>query len=231
MRFVIITFLFVTTGLAFGQKYEAGINVGPSISYRTSAEGDDPVAVSIQNGEEGIYTFDFGLDLRRTFSKKIKAGIGIWYSQKGFSNTNIGITYDDLTLFHKVVQIDFIQNYVEVPIMAYYKLNKTTGSDLYAFLGYNNSVLFSQKNNVILRSGEMNNEELDRLSEPYLENSTRYSPGFLVGFGWQKPIDDKHCFGLEPVFKMLLSPLREDRFMTHRKLYSFVLNFRFIRKL
>ena len=231
MRLVIFVILLVASAVAFGQKYEMGINVGPSISYRTSPEGEDPVAVSIQNGEEGIYTFDFGLELRREFSSKLKVGIGIWYSQKGFSNTNVGITYDDLSLLNKVVQIDFIQNYVEVPILVYYKLNKTNDSHFYTMLGYNNSILFSQKNNVILRAGEMNKDQLNKLRTPYLENSTRYNPGFLLGFGWQKPIDDKHSFGLEPAFKMLLSPLREDRFMTHRKLYSLVLNFRFIRKL
>ena len=90
-----------------GQSYEMGINIGPSISYRTSAQSGDPIAVSIQNGEEGIYTFDFGLDLRRSISDKTKVGIGIWYSQKGMSNTNVGITYDDLSLFTEVVQIGF----------------------------------------------------------------------------------------------------------------------------
>lgn len=231
MRLVILLLLLVICVHAFGQKYEMGINVGPAISYRTAADSGDPIAISIQNGEKGIYTFDFGLDLRRTLSNKLKVGIGVWYSQKGFSNTNVGITYDDLTLFNKVVQIDFIQNYIEVPLLIYYKLNKTADSHLYTFLGYNNSVLFSQKNNVIFRIGEINKEEFDHLSEPYLENSTRYNPGILLGFGWQRPIDDKYSFGLEPGFKILLSPLKEDRFMTHRKLYSLVLNFRFVRKL
>ena len=214
-----------------GQEYEMGINVGPSISYRTSVESTDPIAVSIQNGEEGIYTFDFGLDLRRSLSDKFTVGIGLWYSQKGMSNTNVGITYDDLSLFNKVVQIDFIQNYIELPFLVYYKINRTNAFNLYTFLGYNNSILFSQKNNIILRSGEMNKGEFERLNEPYLENLTRYNPGFIVGFGWQKPIDENYSFGLEPAFKMLLSPLREERFMTNRKLYSLVLNFRFIRKL
>ncbi len=231
VRFLIFIFPMMIFVQSIGQRYEMGINVGPSISYRTSVDAGDPVAASIQNGEEGIYTFDFGLDLKRTLSPRLKFGAGVWYSQKGFSNTNVGITYDDLSLFNKVIQIDFIQNYIEIPLLIYYRLNKTTDSQWYTFVGYNNSILFSQKNNVIMRSGEINKGDVERLGEPYLENATRYNPGFLIGFGWQKPIDDKYSFGLEPAFKMLLSPLKEDRFMTHRRLYSLVLNFRFIRKL
>ena len=215
----------------YAQRTEIGVNVSPSISYRTTQINQDPVAQAIQNGEKGIYTFDFGLDLRRRLSQRLKVGVGVWYSQKGFSNTNVGITYNDPRLLGKVAQIDFIQNYIEIPIAGYYKFNKGDLSDIYGLVGFNSSFLFSQKNNVITRAGEINKSEFAELEKPYLQNSTAYNPGFLIGFGLQRSIDEKFSIGLEPAFKMMLSPLKESRFMTHRKLYSLALNFRFVRNL
>jgi len=229
-HFFSLVVFFLSTPHLFSQSLEFGLNTGPTISYRTYNDrgATDLEPLAIISGEKQMYTFDFGLDMRYLFHTRWKVGTGVWYSQKGFSNVNVRIAYQDLIL-DEVAHIDFVQNYLDVPLTLYYKLNRSDRFDVYGMAGLVTSFLLNEKNDVILKNGEISSSNKESLHKPYLTNTSKVNLGWILGIGIQKPIDDKYIIGVEPSFKRMESPLIETQYETQRKLYSFTLNFRFVR--
>jgi len=221
---------FLSVPQLISQTLEFGLNTGPTISYRTyddrGATAIEPLAII--SGEKQMYTFDFGLDMRYRLHPRWKIGTGVWYSQKGFSNVNVRIAYQDLVL-DEVAHIDFIQNYLDLPLTINYKLNQSDRFDIYGVAGLVASFLLSEKNNVILKNGEISSAGKESLEKPYLSNTTNINLGWILGIGIQKAIDEKYVIGFEPSFRRMESALVESQYNTERKLYSFTLNFRFVR--
>jgi len=116
LRFLTAFYFLLSGFTSFAQNWELAINVIPTASYRfQSLHSQDELANSIANAEQGIYTFDFGLDLQRPITPRFNLGIGLLYSQKGLANVNPGITYGDLAL-NEVAQVEFVQDYLEITL-------------------------------------------------------------------------------------------------------------------
>ncbi|MCZ6899203.1 MAG: PIN/TRAM domain-containing protein, partial [Bacteroidetes bacterium] len=74
-------------------------------------------------------------------------------------------------------------------------------------------------------------KDYSKIQEPYLNSNGIYHFGIRWGMGTQFSIDEKYSFGLEPIFKLSFTELEESRFETSRKLISFGLDFRFIKRI
>jgi hypothetical protein len=231
-RFLPVLLLVFFPLLSQAQKIEIGINVAPTISHRFSQPNDpiDPRAESIRIAERPMHTFDFGIDVRSKINNRLKIGSALIYSQKGFANTNLPATYDNPDL-NKMNSIDYVQDYLEIPLFATYDYFQDKKINAYALAGINNSLLFNAKNNLIIKSGEVSNEDYETLTTPYLQSSKIHNIGMIAGTGVLVNVNDKTAIGLEAQTKFMFTPLEETFFNTQRHLFSMGLNFRFIKKL
>ena len=230
MRYCVYIYFLIIPFLSNSQVFEFGLHVTPSLSYRISSNSqNNPNAQSIEIGEKGIYTFDFGVDLKRSLGTRWKIGTGLLYSQKGFANNNVGAIYQ--LDFPEISHIDYVQDYLEVPLFLNYLINPGEKLEYYASLGITNAFLLNDKNNVIFRSQLIADKDYTKLQEPYLNSNGIYHFGIRWGMGTQFSIDEKYSFGLEPIFKLSFTELEESRFETSRKLISLGLDFRFIKRI
>ncbi len=231
-RFLLFLVVALFPLLSQAQKIEIGVNVAPTISFRFSQPSDhiSARAESIRISERPVHTFDFGIDVRSKITNRLKIGAALIYSQKGFANTNLPATYDipDLSKMHS---IDYVQDYLEIPFFATYDYFKDKKISAYGLLGINNSLLFNAKNNVIIKSGNISDEDYQTLAAPYLQSSKIHNIGMMAGTGVLVNVNDKTAIGLEAQTKFMFTPLEETFFATHRHLFSMGLNFRFVRKL
>jgi len=218
--------------LTEGQNIQIGVNIAPTISHRSSQEVSDisPRAESIRISERPIHSFDFGIDIRKKIADRLKIGSGLIYSQKGFANTNLPDTYGNPDL-SMMFSIDYVQDYLEIPFFATYDYFQDKKTNAYAMLGINNSMLLRAKNNLIIRSGEVSDEEYQTLTEPYLKNTRIHNVGLLAGTGLLVNVNEKTAIGLEAQMKFMFTPLEETFFGSQRHLFSAGLNFRFVKKL
>ena len=223
--------LSLSTILVKGQDIEWSLNVAPGISYRIPQSSSlNTQAASIQFGEKAMYVFDFGVDIRKSLTPRVRFGTGVLYSQKGFSNNNVAAAYSGLTLNRRYL-VDFIQNYIEIPFFLSYDLIQSDQLRFYALAGVNNSLLVNDKNSVTVTKGEASEEIVKRLEEPYLQNKVLHNFGTLAGLGVTTTVDSKTSLGVELIGKLIASPLYDQVSNTRRHLYSLNMNFRFIRKL
>lgn len=230
-KLILFSFFFSMTTLSWAQGVSWGLNIAPGISYRIAQS--QPLtdhAQSIQNGEKAMHVFDFGLDLRKNITPRLSIGTGIFYSQKGFSNTHVAAVYQDPSLSRRYI-LDFVQDYLEVPFFISYNVYQNEQIQFYPLLGINNSLLLHEKNSVASTSGEFNEETLERLSKPYLSRSNLHNVGIIGGVGIMGAVDPKTAIGLEALGKVMFTPLTDRFSNTHRHLYSLNLNFKFIRKI
>jgi len=216
----------------YAQQLRWGLNIAPGISYRIpQSSAVSPEVAAIQSGEEPMYVFDFGLDLRKSINPRINFGTGVFYSQRGFSNTRVAAIYDDPGLSRRYL-LDFVQDYLEIPFFLTYDVAQQDKFAFYALAGVTNSLLIHSKNVVSATSGEEVNEAtVQRLSDPYLENKVIHNFGTLTGFGVLTEVDDKTNLGLELLGKIMTSPLQDQVSNSRRYLYSLNVNFRFVRKI
>ena len=237
MKNLLLFFCFVlATHLTLAQETTWSINITPNISYRLpQGPGLTPLAASIQNGEEAMHAFDFGVDLRTQLSDRFAIGTGLYYSQKGFSNLHVAAAYDQPTLSRAYI-IDFTQDYLDIPFFLTYTLAQNDKFRWYALAGLNNSLLLNEKNDVAVRSAELSSDEIPQeirqlLQQPYLGAARLHSFGVLGGFGVQAKVDAKTFIGLEAISKVMLTPLNDYTSGSQRHQYSVGLNFRFVRTL
>ena len=231
-RFLLFSVLALFPLLSRAQKIEIGINVAPTISYRFAQPSGhiSPRAESIRISERPVHTFDFGIDIRSKVNNRLKIGAALIYSQKGFANTNLPATYDIADL-NKMHSIDYVQDYLEIPFFATYDYFQDKKISAYGLLGINNSLLFNAKNNVIIKSGKISDENYQTLATPYLQSLKTHNTGMVAGTGVLVNVNDKTSIGLEAQTKFMFTPLEETFFATHRHLFSVGLNFRFVKKL
>ncbi|MFP4090817.1 MAG: outer membrane beta-barrel protein [Cyclobacteriaceae bacterium] len=215
---------------AQAQHLQWGMNVMPGISYRLpQGEPLSLQAESIQNAEQPMYTFDFGMDIRTSITSRLSIGTGVLYSQKGFSNTHLAAVYKPN--ISRRYLIDYVQDYLEVPVFLTYELSRRDQFRFYPLAGLTNNLLIRARNNISLRSGEFSEETGEMISRPYLQNSSNHSLSLLGGFGIMAEVDDKSAVGIEALGKVMLTPLNDRVSMTERHLYSLGVNFRFVRKI
>jgi len=228
---LLVCFSFLVANV-HAQQLQWGLNIAPGISYRIPQFSSvSPEATAIQNGEEAMYVFDFGLDLRKSISSRINFGTGVFYSQRGFSNTRIAAIYDDPGLSRRYL-VDFVQDYLEIPFFLTYDVTQQDKFAFYVLAGVTNSLLIHSKNVVSATSGEEVNEAtLQRLSDPYLKNKHIHNFGTMAGFGVLTEVDDKTNLGVELLGKVMTSPILDQVSHTRRHLYSLNVNFRFVRKI
>lgn len=230
-KLILFSFFFSLVTFSWAQDVHWGLNIAPGISYRfAQAQQLTDHAQSIQNGEKPMHVFDFGIDLRKNITNRLSIGTGIFYSQKGFSNTHVAAVYQDPTLSRRYI-LDFVQDYLEIPFFLSYNVYQNDQIQLYPLLGVNNSLLLNEKNNVSSSGGEVSEETMERLSEPYLSRSKLHNIGVLGGIGVMGTVDPKTAIGLEAMGKVMLTPLSDNFSSTNRHLYSLNLNFKFIRKI
>ena len=231
-RFLLFLALALFPLLTWAQKIEIGVNVAPTISYRFSQPSShiSPRAETIRIAERPIHTFDFGIDFRSKITRRLKIGTAFFYSQKGFANTNLPATYD-IPGLNKIHSIDYVQDYVEIPFFVTYDYFQDKKISAYGLAGINNSLLFNAKNNVIIKSGEISDENFQILAAPYLQSSNIHNIGMMAGTGVLVNVNEKTAIGLEAQTKFMFTPLEETFFATQRHLFSVGLNFRFVRKL
>lgn len=223
--------LFFLSTTLYAQQVEWSINVAPTISYRVPQNHNlSAQAATIQAGEKAMHTFDFGPGMRAALNKHMKIGAAILYSQKGFSNIHASAIFNDRSI-SRSYSMDFIQNYLEIPVLLTYTVMKKRKQELYSMLGISNSLLLSDKINVTSRSGEVSEEIKNKISTPYLESSHQHNIGLLFGWGVMIPVDTKTSLGIEAQGKLMLTPLHDKVSASQRYLSSFGLNFRFIRNL
>jgi hypothetical protein len=215
---------------AMAQNSSWGLNIMPGISYRLPQTGGLSLqAESIQNGEQPMYTFDFGLDLRQQLSGRLGLGTGIIYSQKGFSNNHLSAVY--APNISRRYLIDYVQQYLEIPIFLTYDLSRRKEFSFYPLAGLSNSLLISHQNELSVRSGELSRETADLIRQPYLQSPDRHSLSLLGGFGIMAEVDDKSALGVEALAKLMFNPLRDRVSLTRRHLYTLGINFRFVRRI
>jgi len=216
---------------AAAQGLEWGLNIAPGVSYRTAPQQSaDPLATSIQIGEEAIYVFDFGIDVRKVIAPRIRFGTAILYSQKGFSNTHLAAVYQDPALSRRYL-LDFVQDYLEIPFFVTYDLKQSERMSIYALGGVVNSLLLRSNNLISATSGEISEETMRRLKKPYLRNQALHNVGAMAGMGVRTDADAKTMLAVELVGKQMFSPLLDQVSSSQRRLSSFNLNFRIIRKM
>lgn len=231
MKKLILLFLCLSPSLVCAQKVLWSLNVAPGISYRIGqTQNISEYAESAQIGEEPMYVFDFGIDLRTKINDRLSLGTGIYYSQKGFSNTHVAAVYDDPLLSRRYL-LDFVQDYLDIPFYLSYTLIKNEKIEFYPLLGVNNSLLLSEKNSVTASSGEISEESMHTLSQPYLKSTQLHNLGMISGIGVLGIVDAKTAIGLEAINKVMFSPLADTFTDSRRYLYSFNLNFKFVRKI
>lgn len=229
----LVLFVFISSfhPWLWAQEFNWGLNVAPGISYRIGQiNGVSDYAQSVQIGEEPMYVFDFGIDMRKNITEKLSLGTGIYYSQKGFSNTHVAAAYNDPLLSRRYL-LDFVQNYLEVPFYLTYSVYQNEQLEFYPMLGINNSMLLSEKNSISTTSGEISEETMKTLSEPYLSSTKLHNLGLLGGIGIMGTVDSKSAIGLEAIGKLMFTPLEDKFTVTNRYLYSLNFNFKFVRKI
>lgn len=231
-RFLPVLFLIFFPLLSWAQKIEIGVNISPTISYRSSQPSSkiDPRAETIRIAERAVHTFDFGIDIRNKVTNKLKLGTALLYSQKGFANTNLPATYNNAAL-NKMNSTDYVQDYLEIPFFATYDYFQDKKISAFVIAGFNNSILLNAKNNVIIKAGEVSIEDYELLREPYLRNTKIHNIGMVAGTGVLVNVNEKTAIGLETQTKFMFTPLEEVFFATQRRLFSVGLNFRFIKML
>jgi hypothetical protein len=228
---LLILFFCLLIFSAEGQALRWGLNIAPGISFRIPQNHHlSDFAQSIQLGEAPMYVFDFGIDIRQQISPRLYFGTGIFYSQKGFSNTHVAAVYDDPALSRRYL-IDFVQNYLEIPFFLTYDLYSSDKLQFYPLAGITNSLVLSSKNSPAATGGEVSDETLDKLRETYLKNELLHNVGVLGGLGVMTSVDPKTSIGIEAIGKVMLSPLIDHFSDSRRHLYSVNLNFRFVRKI
>ncbi len=228
---LVVTYWLVVFSL-HAQYIEIGINVIPSVSYRFPGDnpGNNPRVATIQLAERPIHSFDFGIDIKKEINTRFKIGSGVFYSQKGFGNTNLPGTFDNQNL-NPANSIDFVQDYLEVPFFINYKVVDHKKFETYPIFGMINAVILNSNINVAIKSGEISEEDLRMLKKPYLLNNRIYNWGFLLGWGLSLKADEKTAVGIELQSKALLTPLHDTFFAANRYLNSVGVGFRFVRKL
>lgn len=230
-KLILFCFFFSFITLSWAQGVDWGLNVAPGISYRIAqAKHLTDYAQSIQNGEEAMYVFDFGIDIRKNINNRLSIGTGIFYSQKGFSNIHVAAVYDDPSLSRRYL-LDFVQDYLEIPFYLSYHVYQSNQIQFYPLLGINNSLLLNEKNSVSSRSGEVSEETMERLAKPYLNSTKLHNVGLIGGIGIMGNVDPKTAIGMEALSKVMFTPLMDNFSNTHRRLYSLNLNFKFVRKI
>ncbi|WPP50125.1 outer membrane beta-barrel protein [Catalinimonas niigatensis] len=230
-KLILFSFFFSFAIFSWAQGIHWGLNIAPGISYRIGHDQQmTDHARSIQSGEKPMHVFDFGIDLRKNITNRLSIGTGIFYSQKGFSNTHAAAVYNDPTLSRRYI-LDFVQDYLEIPFFLTYNVYQNDQIQLYPMLGVNNSLLLNEKNSVSYTGGEVSEETMEKLSTPYLSRSKLHNIGVMGGIGIMGAVDPKTAIGLEAVGKVMLTPLSDNFSNTDRYLYSFNLNFKFIRKI
>lgn len=233
-NFLLFFLLISTSSLSRAQTTTWGVNISPNISYRVApVPAASPLAESVQSGERAMHTFDFGLDIRTQWGKRFTIGSGLFYSQKGFANRYVAAAYHQPTLGRSYI-IDFVQDYLDIPIFLTYTLVQSDRFRGYALAGVNNSLLLHEKNDVAVRSAELTVDKVstevnELLRQPYLGASRLHSLGVLGGIGVRAPVDAKTFVGLEAVGKLMLTPLDDYTSASQRRQYSIGLNFRFVR--
>lgn len=232
MRKFLPVLLFFIPTIVFSQGIEWSVNVSPTISFRMPQKNNlTAQAVTIQAGEKPMHAFDFGFDMRTPINSRVKIGAAILYSQKGFSNIHLAAVFDDERI-SRAYLIDYVQDYIEIPFFLTYSVLQKEKVQLYPLLGVTNSILLHDKNNTaIRRGGEIREEIQKKISSPYLQSTQQHNVGLLLGWGAMACVDKKTFVGIEAQTKLMLTPLQDKASITHRYLYSFGMNFRFIRRL
>ncbi len=229
MRNILLILLFFISISLQAQQVEWGVNISPTISFRTPQQHNlSDQAVSIQAGEKPMHTFDFGIDLRAKINERLRVGTAVLYSQKGFSNIHVAAIFDDYRI-NRTYLIDYVQDYLEIPFFLTYSVVKKKKTEVYPMVGVSNSLLLHDKNNVAVRGGEVSEEVKEKIKTPYLKSTQLHNIGLLLGWGAMTKVDDKTYVGLEAQGKWMITPLLDQASLTNRHLYSFGLNFRFIR--
>ena len=235
-HFLLLGSLMLTTHFVLAQTTTWSINVAPTISYRLpQGPLPDPLAETIQNGEEAMHSFDFGVDFRTSLSSRWMIGTGVFYSQKGFSNLHVAAAYDQPTLSRAYV-VDFMQDYLDIPFLVTYTFRQHDTFQWYTLAGVTNSLLLREKNDVAVRSAELSIGEVPdpvraQLEQPYLKATRAHSFGVQGGLGVQARVDNRTFIGLEALSKVMLTPLEETTTGSQRHQYALGLNFRFVRSL
>ncbi len=230
-KLILFSFFFFSVILSWAQSLSWSLNVAPGISYRLPQSGlPTDYAQAIQSGEKSMYVFDFGIDLRKNITDRLSVGTGAFYSQKGFSNTFLAAVYDDSHLDRRYI-LDFVQDYLDIPFYLTYDVYQNDRFRLYPLLGVNHSLLLKEKNSITVTRGEASEETMNKLAKPYLGSSQLHNIGILSGLGVMAAVDPKTAIGLEAISKVMFTPLLDQFSNTHRYLYSFNLNFKFVRKI
>ena len=227
----IASFLLAQT--IWAQEITWGVNIAPSISYRIPQYPVSPLAEGAQIGEKPMHTFDFGIDVRAAITSRWAIGSAVLYSQKGMSNSYVGVVYGNPSLSPAYL-IDFVQDYLEIPFFLSYSLPSKGAVEWYGLAGITNSLLLREHNRVATRnslSAEVSAEIETLLKKPYLAASQRHNLGLMGGWGVKIKVDDKTAIGVEALGKLMLTPLQDRASDSQRHQYSVGLNFRFIRTL
>lgn len=231
MQKLLLLLLFFPSTTLYAQQVAWGINVAPTISYRIPQNhGLSAQAATIQAGEKAMHAFDFGLGMRTAIHKHLKIGAAILYSRKGFSNIHVSAIFNDHNIGRSYI-MDYIQDYLEIPVIFTYSVLKKEKREFYPILGISNSLLLSDKINMTARSGGVSEEVKNKISTPYLESSRQHNLGLLFGWGITTRVDTKTYLGIEAQGKLMLTPLYDKVSVSQRHLSSLGLNFRFIRTL
>ena len=237
MKFSLLFFCFVAaSSVAFAQTTTWSVNINPTVSYRIAPVPAGSLrAATIQSSEKAIHTFDFGLDIRTKLKGRFSVGVGLYYSKKGFSNARAAVVYDQPNL-HSTYVVDFLQDYLDVPIFVTCTLVEQKKLKWYALAGINNSLLLHEKNKIGVRSAEFSTRDIppatqEILSQPYLQATRSYSVGLIGGGGVTAQVDCRTFVGLEVLGKGLLAPVEDIISESERRSYSVGLNFRFVRTL
>lgn len=225
-----IIFFMISSPL-IAQQLTWSINIAPTVSYRSfpyqSNQGQLPLSAI---GEKPMHTFDFGIDLRTTLSKRLSVGTAVLYSQKGFSNTYLSAAYQHEHI-PATYLIDYQQHHLDIPFFVTYVLLNKNKLRIYPMAGVVNSMLLSENNRVTDKSGKGDPLVKEKLSTPYLRSASLHQVGLLAGLGVATDVNDKTQIGLEAQNKFMLTPVHDISSSTNRYLYIIGLNFRFIRKL
>ena len=237
MKFFLLTVCFViTTSFVLAQTTTWSVNINPTVSYRIApVPTSSPQAETIQSSEKAIHTFDFGLDIRTQLNKRFSLGAGLYYSKKGFSNTRAAVVYNQPGL-HSTYVVDFLQDYLDIPLFITYTLAEQKKLKWYALVGINNSLLLHEKNEIGVRSAEFSTRDIPPatralLSQPYLQAAQPYGIGIVGGWGVTAQVDCRTLVGLEALGKGMLTPVEDVVSGSERRSYAVGLNFRFVRKL
>jgi hypothetical protein len=230
---IVLSLLFLPIE-AVGQRFALGLNVSPTISFRTfNYKGaNQTILNAIKNNEKPIYTYTAGLSVAYLCTRQVQVNSGVQYSKLGYAITNIGVNTRQAGVVTDL-SINYLHSLIDIPIILTYSITKPNRTfSWFIATGIINS--FSLNSTYDLKTskiGLFTNEEIANINNAHLQKVPFYNFSYRLGTGICINVDEKHQIRIEAIFRVGLSAIYDNSADLKRNLNAGALSFTFYKKL